>query len=428
MTTRFGQVQLVLKSSNSGSVLTNATTMKHFFLISLFLGLFLPAFGQFESMPSPTNQHLRDILFINPSLAVAVGDSGVIIRTTNGGKIWNLVLEAEQESFVKVAFFNQADGIAIGSNIFLTSDGGDTWINQDLPGSFVDVEILTNSVCLVSSPVTGLWRSTDKGNTWEVLLDEKTGAGMSHMSFVNSEIGFAIQEEQGGGTMSTMHTSNGGVTWDTIEAQSGQDITVLEALEFVSPNVGFRAGWYLGHLTRTSDAAVNWNPVTYTDPGIQGQWYDVHPVSADIAYVCGWYGSIAKTTDGGDTWFPLESEASSTTSLYGIHFIHQYLGCAVGYGGTIVCTSNGGGTVHTKDLEEAFNIGIRSNPASNSVFLIPEGEVTIQDVSVYTESGIPVMKLGKSDPFDVSLLSSGWYLLDINTSRGRVTEKLLIQR
>ncbi len=402
--------------------------MKHFFLLSLFLGHFLWAYGQFEAMPSPTNQDLRDVLFVNPSLAVAVGDSGVIIRTTNGGQSWDLVLEADQESFVKVAFFNQLDGIAVGSNIFLTSDAGKTWTNQNLPGSFADVEVLTNSVCLVSSPVTGIWRSVDMGKTWEVLLDETEGAGITHMSFIGSMKGYALQTGQGGGTMSTLHTADGGVVWDTIEAQSGQDNTVLEALEFVNSNVGFRAGWYLGHLTRTEDAAVNWAPVTYTDPIIQGQWYDVHPVSSDIAYVCGWYGSIAKTTDGGFTWYPLESDASSTTSLYGIHFIHPYKGCAVGYGGSIVCTSNGGETVQTKNPAPDIRIHTYPNPAIDQVHLIPEGEVILHGLELWNAQGLCVMKQKASDLFDVSALPNGWYLLKMNTSRGLVTEKLLIQR
>ncbi len=402
--------------------------MKYLLLLSLSLGQFLSAFGQFEAIPSPTNQHLRDVLFVNPSLAVAVGDSGVIIRTTDGGQTWDLVLEADQESFVKVDFFNQLDGIAIGSNIFLTSDAGKTWTSQNQPGYFVDVEALPNSVCLVSSPESGLWRSTDQGKTWDVLLDETKGAGITHMSFIGSMNGYALQSGQGGGTMSTIHTSDGGVSWDTIEAQSGQDNTILEALEFVNGNVGFRAGWYNGHLTRTEDGAVNWTPVTYTDPIIQGQWYDVHPVSADIAFVCGWYGSIAKTTDGGLTWFPLESGASSTTSLYGIHFIHQYLGCAVGYGGAIVRTTNGGGTVQTENPPSNNQISIHPNPATDQVYLIPKDEVTLLDLEVWDARGLSVMIMEAAEPFDVSSLPNGWYLLKINTSRGLVTEKLLIQR
>ncbi|MCF8237785.1 MAG: T9SS type A sorting domain-containing protein [Saprospiraceae bacterium] len=409
----------------------NAIPMKDLFTLCLLLFLqSSTAFGQFESMPSPTDQDLRDVLFINPSLAVAVGDSGVIIRSDDGGESWDIVQGADQESLVKVAFFDQVNGIAVGSNIYLTSDAGNTWTSQNQPGSFADVEVLSNSDCLISSPVTGIWRSADMGKTWEVLLDENKGEGVTHMSFISSDIGYALQTGQGGGTMSTLHSMDGGETWATIEAQSGQESTVLEALEFISPSLGYRAGWYLGHLTRTTDAAENWTPATYTDPSVQGQWYDVHVNAAhpDISYVCGWYGSIAKTTDGGLTWFPLESGASSTTSLYGIHFIHQYLGCAVGYGGTIVCTTNGGETVRTENPESDIQISVHPNPATNQVYLIPEGQVRILDLEVWDANGRSVMRRADTELFDVSALPAGWYQLKIKTSLGPVTEKLLIQR
>src|SRR5438874_3398628 len=63
-------------------------------------------------------------------------------------------------------------------------------------------------------------------------------------------------------------------------------------------------------------------------------------VDANIGTVVGEYGTIVRTTDGGNSW---TVQASDTTqALWAVSFADANNGTAVGEGGTIVRTTDGG--------------------------------------------------------------------------------------
>ncbi len=402
------------------------------YLYSLFILSFLSfnSYGQFEVVPTPTSVDLHDIIFLNPDSGIAVGDSGVILKSSNGGSSWDLVMKSEEESLHKVAFFNDLDGLAIGSDIFLTADGGSSWTELDRPDEYTDLAILNDSTVLVTSKNDGLIRSTNKGQTFKVLLGSDTGKGLGLLSFVNEQIGYGMQSGPAANTHFTLKSIDGGESWDTIEALSGQDITIIEAFEFASEDVGFRAGWYNGHLTRTTDGAVNWTSASYTDQSLQGQWYDLHidPNHPDAYFACGWYGSIARSSNGGKTWDRIESGVSQTTSLYGIFFLDDQLGWAVGYNGTMLRTTNGGGTVSSTQPDGAIGVRLFPNPAKDRLFVQLEGNTVIHQLQIIDLLGRVVLACKGQTELDIRQLSSGRYQILIETSTGHISESLIIHR
>lgn len=85
---------------------------------------------------------LRDIFFINHDLGWAVGDQGTILRTEDGGRSWNLVAVNSSCSLRSVQFVDEENGWAMGGQavpmvgrtnavILKTSDGGRTWKEMD---------------------------------------------------------------------------------------------------------------------------------------------------------------------------------------------------------------------------------------------------------------------------------------------------------
>jgi photosystem II stability/assembly factor-like uncharacterized protein len=88
----------------------------------------------------------------------------------------------------------------------------------------------------------------------------------------------------------------------------------------------------------------------------QSDWFPQNPVlkdledvtyaGADTWFAVGTYGSIYKSTDGGETWSALESGTTST--LYGVSFISVDTGVVVGEGGLILKTTNSGVTWEPK--------------------------------------------------------------------------------
>ncbi|MEZ4824997.1 MAG: hypothetical protein R3C61_01700 [Bacteroidia bacterium] len=71
-------------------------------------------FGQFEICNSSTNKDLYDVWFIDQNTGIAVGDSGTIVRSIDGGINWTLIMSDHSVSFRKVKFFDSQNGIAIG--------------------------------------------------------------------------------------------------------------------------------------------------------------------------------------------------------------------------------------------------------------------------------------------------------------------------
>lgn len=83
----------------------------------------------FRGVPaSLASQDLRSVVFLNDTVAVAVGNK-IILRTTDGGASWSYV-DSTTTLLYSVSFANDRIGYAVGSGMILrTADGGITWNN-----------------------------------------------------------------------------------------------------------------------------------------------------------------------------------------------------------------------------------------------------------------------------------------------------------
>jgi photosystem II stability/assembly factor-like uncharacterized protein len=92
-----------------------------------------------------------------------------------------------------------------------------------------------------------------------------------------------------------------------------------------------------GALARTTDGGMNWSTLLY-DQAMQGLDFP----TTDIGFAVGWAGRILNTTDSGVTWS--DQTSGTSVNLNGVSFGGNALtGIAVGDGGTILRTTNGGG-------------------------------------------------------------------------------------
>ncbi len=73
--------------------------------------------------------NLYDVFFITDSLGWIVGDSGTVLRTTDGGKQWSVVNMRPSSALFSVCFMNDREGVAVGSHGFClkSNDGGQSW-------------------------------------------------------------------------------------------------------------------------------------------------------------------------------------------------------------------------------------------------------------------------------------------------------------
>ncbi len=176
-----------------------------------------------------------------------------VYKSTDAGKTWKNVglVDTQQIGAVKIdpkdpnTVFVAAMGHANGHNpergVFRTKDGGKTWkkvlFKSDKAGA-IDLSIdPTNSQVIYASiyqflrqpwtfesggPDSGLWRSTDGGDTW---TDISRNPGMPKgllgrigiaVSPVRAGSLWAIVEAEGGGVF---HSDDGGATWTKVNDQ-----------------------------------------------------------------------------------------------------------------------------------------------------------------------------------------------------------------
>lgn len=393
-----------------------------------FLGILLLALtthGQFQTCNSSTTKSLKDIYFFDAITGIAVGDSGVIVRSVDGGLNWSTVMTNDTVSFTRVKFFDSSTGIAVGSDIFKTMDAGLTWSRIPFDNyDFYDVEILNSTTCIISGSPTALIKSTDLCVTFDTLVVQSQGQDeFGLLSFVNENIGYACPI-WGGLSTRSLKTVDGGVNWSVVQdSVSSTNPTVMEALKFISEDIGFKGGWYNAHLQKSISGGYDWNSATFTDSLAYLQLLDFHiePDQPNAYYSSGWYGELFKSVDGGETWFELNSGLSNTTSLFGIYFIDDLIGWAVGLNGTIIKTTSGGVLV---GVEESFSnssveIALGPNPTSGIVELKYDKSYEISSLQLSDVSGKILMNLNTSfDRIDISSLSNGVYLLEIETNKG----------
>jgi photosystem II stability/assembly factor-like uncharacterized protein len=170
--------------------------------------------------PEVKDAILKDIYFIDTSYGWAVGYPGIILKSNDGGKTWEVKArdmdfshEKTATGFSSVFFMDQNTGWLCGEGgiILYTQDGGNIWREQYC-GDKVDLQKIL---------------------------------------FVNKEQGWCI------GGPNIFYTSNGGEKWELQFRYEDGGIRFCD-LSFINPSIGY-AITSRGHLFKTSDGGKNWD-------------------------------------------------------------------------------------------------------------------------------------------------------------------------
>ncbi|GEM_PF-879224 len=155
-----------------------------------------------------------------------VGGSGTIIATTDGGVTWVAQTSNTAEQLYGVQFITTSRGWAVGANgvLLRTVNGGRTWMSAkyQLPdGTFpywYSVSFLDASNGFVSGQGGYVIKSVDGGQTWGPAF---------HVANIGNDLGFFnsfLTTQEGwvvGAIPGVYHTKNGGGSWQQDSTQSG---------------------------------------------------------------------------------------------------------------------------------------------------------------------------------------------------------------
>ncbi|MCK4577689.1 MAG: hypothetical protein KAU50_02790 [Candidatus Marinimicrobia bacterium] len=283
--------------------------------------------------------HFSAIHFADHEHGWAVGDSGTIIATKNGGSSWQKQSSGSNSALRTVYFVDSMTGWAGGRDATLlhTVDGGKLWQRQPIPidssNGIFTIHFSDNLLGWLIHNGGEILNTVDGGETWEPQLSWDMG-GAGRLAMVDHATGYVFPAID----TSIWKTQNGGQLWTAIKRPQ---IRWPTDMFFVSE----QKGWIVNDKLASS-LYVDYANVFYTkDGGESWACLDTLPekhISA-IHFADdrrGWLttqSQIYATTDGGNTWIcDYDSENEDFwLGFQDLFFIDDTHGWALDYRGGI---------------------------------------------------------------------------------------------
>ena len=224
---------------------------------------------------------------------------------------------------------NHQRALGYGNGVYKSVDGGKKWKNMGLKESRQIGKILidprNSDVVYVAAEGSvwgpggerGLYKTTDGGETWELVLEisEHTGINDMVMDPRDADVIYASSEQRrrhvyskiGGGPESGIHkTTDGGKTWKKLKSGlPGGDVGGIGlAISPVNPDVVYaiiEAAGESGGFFRTTNRGESWKKMS--SHHASGQYYNeiyCDPLDVDKVYSVETISHV--TLDGGKTW------------------------------------------------------------------------------------------------------------------------------
>ncbi len=237
--------------------------------------------------------------------------------------------------------------------------GHETQLNNDLirrTDKFFDVAHATGNVFVAVGYDGRIIRSEDNGQNWQEVTPRPTNFSLNQVAFVGDH-GWAV-----GHTGIILHSRDAGKTW-TLQ-QSNTDKTIL-SVSFVDSLHGWACGDESTWLS-TSNGGETWEAhrIEVSQIGLSGDtslavpdiiYYSVKFADQLEGWMVGEYGNIRHTVDGGKTWDAQHEslldelvakggskDVMTLGAFFKVHFTDKNTGFAVGAGGAVAITQDGG--------------------------------------------------------------------------------------
>lgn len=210
--------------------------------------------------------------------------------------------------------------------ILQTVNCGSEWTKIGEVYGAADMEFNNSSGLIVGSSGSIL-RTTDNGLTWN---EHYSGIreNLNSISYVTKDTIFLSSPRK------LLSSNDAGISWEITEVNG----YILNDIYFRSSNLGF-AACNNGIIAKTTDGGNSWFSV-YSHSANSVSYTEIIFVNELIGFANREYGgAILKTVDGGETWFELNNYGGDTKSFF---FIDSLTGFLAGDDGYLEKTTDGG--------------------------------------------------------------------------------------
>lgn len=379
---------------------------------------------------SPSTQNLYGVAYSDTSLWVAVGSSGTIIRSVDGGVNWALISSPVNDQLRGVSFLGHL-GLAVGisGRVLRTTDGGLNWTEEIRPTTRNLYSVSISSYMAVITGEEGtILVSVDSGLTWTPHT-----AGTASVLFgvsVNDSTAVGV-----GGQGAVVMSVNGGNGWG-LTILGGQQV-FFYSTSFVTGSTGWAVGSTAAPagnvIIISTDYGFVWS--AQTAPTTE-QLFGVSFSSLLSGCAVGTNGAIIYTNDSGNTWLNISS--GTTQTLSSVSFVNPSRGIAVGDGGTILRTDSGVPLKVDQPGSIASNFALEQNypnpfnPVTSINYQLPQtGFVTLKIYNILGKEVATLVNEEKSAgnytvKFDGTGIPSGVYLYQLRAGSSVELKKMIL--
>ena len=279
-----------------------------------------PPYGNFWDV-SISSSLYWDVEFIFDLNGWIVGDSGVILKMEDDGAIWTEYPSPTNNTLYSVYMLDKFNGWAVGdAGVIARTKDGISWETENSPTARrlrgVHFTSMTNGWAVGDKGTIIHW---DDRRTWSTQASGVT-ENLNGVHFLDDNVGWIV-----GDAGTVLRTTNGGMDWEKIEANSHQRFL---AVYFADGNNGWIAGdvgtvlyWHNGDfIEQNSHTSSDLYSLDFVD-GVHGWFSGTDRVTAS-------------TVNAGDLWSMTPIPTSG--DLYGIDFANTRIGFAVGEKGSVV--------------------------------------------------------------------------------------------
>ena len=300
-----------------------------------------PAFaGAWSKQRTASLAWLHAVFFVDQNRGWAVGSRGTLLATSDGGRTWQARPQPTEDVIRDVYFSDELNGwllcersiYDLQSNkderayLMKTSDGGEHWQRADMRGAAIDVRlsraVFSRGRGWAFGEGGAVYTTRDAGASW-IRLQAPTRFLLYGGAFIDENNGWLV-----GAGSTILQTVNGGETW-----HRGR---------LTAP---------ISNATNHANVSVNARPAAAVTPAIRGvtreplgssnvRFNSVSFVDGRLGWAVGSGGSIYRTLNGGSSWQPQTS--SVTNDLLDVKFLDALEGWAVGDDGVVLHTTDGG--------------------------------------------------------------------------------------
>lgn len=359
-----------------------------------------------RSQSIPLQGNLVGIDFVSLTTGWVVGAEGSVYKTSNGGTSWGRQRHDTQNFYTGVSFVSALEGWVCGNSTILhTINGGATWTMQPIPigADAIEVRFIDSQNGWAAGALRTILHTVNGGQTWALQLGGVFNDPANRYPFNGLDIASAttavavgggnsvyttnnagtrwISRGSGSGTIpfrmartdpshlwsansnsEVLYTTNGGKQWERTIIQIQIDCEICSNtgdIAFLDNN----QGWAVinGEFTSTSwvwhsvDGGKNWQSLNVTNTGPLSGLAIVD--AQTLVAVSGIDDFIFRSTDDGKTWTAVPHPRGGTW-FGSVRFLPgTQTGWAVGTGGKILKSRDGGATrTLQRDASHFFNL------------------------------------------------------------------------